>query len=148
MAPPQPPVPPHRPQITEVFGEWRTGKTQLCHTLCVTTQIGGENGGARRGGGGSAVAAAGAACAAHDLPLCCCPALPALNTLTPPALRPLPFPPAPTPGAGKVAYIDTEGGFRPERIRPIAERYGLDADAVLDNVLYARAHTYEQQFGG
>ena len=32
-------------QITEVFGEWRTGKTQLCHTLCVTTQIGGENGG-------------------------------------------------------------------------------------------------------
>ena len=32
-------------QITEVFGEWRTGKTQLCHTVCVTTQIGGENGG-------------------------------------------------------------------------------------------------------
>jgi hypothetical protein len=37
---------------------------------------------------------------------------------------------------------------RPERIRPIAERYGLDADAVLDNVVFARAHTYEQQFGG
>ena len=37
---------------------------------------------------------------------------------------------------------------RPERIRPIAERYELDADAVLDNVVYARAHTYEQQFGG
>ncbi len=32
-------------QITEIFGEWRTGKTQLCHTLCVTTQLGGENGG-------------------------------------------------------------------------------------------------------
>lgn len=32
-------------QITEIFGEWRTGKTQLCHTLCVTTQIGNENGG-------------------------------------------------------------------------------------------------------
>ncbi|KAI3437822.1 hypothetical protein D9Q98_000269 [Chlorella vulgaris] len=79
--------------ITEIFGEWRTGKTQLCHTLCVTTQIGNENG-----------------------------------------------------GAGKVAYIDTEGCFRPERIRPIAARFGLDADAVLDNVVYARAHTWEQQF--
>ena len=22
--------------ITELFGEFRTGKTQLCHTLCVT----------------------------------------------------------------------------------------------------------------
>lgn len=36
---------PPLPQITEVFGEWRTGKTQLCHTLCVTTQLGGDNGG-------------------------------------------------------------------------------------------------------
>lgn len=25
--------------ITEVFGEFRTGKTQLCHTLCVTCQM-------------------------------------------------------------------------------------------------------------
>lgn len=25
--------------ITEVFGEFRTGKTQLAHTLCVTTQL-------------------------------------------------------------------------------------------------------------
>lgn len=33
-----------------------------------------------------------------------------------------------------MAYIDTEGTFRPERIRPIAERFNLDADAVLDNV--------------
>ena len=24
--------------ITEIFGEFRTGKTQLCHTLCVTGQ--------------------------------------------------------------------------------------------------------------
>lgn len=79
--------------ITEVFGEWRTGKTQLCHTLCVTTQMG--NGGQ---------------------------------------------------GAGKVAYIDTEGTFRPDRIRPIAERFNLDADAVLDNIVFARAFTYEQQF--
>lgn len=25
--------------ITEVFGEFRTGKTQLSHTLCVTCQL-------------------------------------------------------------------------------------------------------------
>ena len=26
-------------EITEAFGEFRTGKTQICHTLCVTTQL-------------------------------------------------------------------------------------------------------------
>lgn len=25
--------------ITELFGEFRTGKTQLAHTLCVTSQV-------------------------------------------------------------------------------------------------------------
>lgn len=25
--------------ITEAFGEFRTGKTQLSHTLCITAQI-------------------------------------------------------------------------------------------------------------
>lgn len=28
-----------------MFGEFRTGKTQLCHTLCVTCQMGVDNGG-------------------------------------------------------------------------------------------------------
>jgi DNA repair protein RAD51 len=32
--------------ITEVFGEFRTGKTQLCHTLCITCQMAVTNGGA------------------------------------------------------------------------------------------------------
>jgi DNA repair protein RAD51 len=32
--------------ITEIFGEFRTGKTQICHTLCVTTQLPLEQGGA------------------------------------------------------------------------------------------------------
>jgi DNA repair protein RAD51 len=32
--------------ITEVFGEFRTGKTQLCHTLCVTCQMAVSEGGA------------------------------------------------------------------------------------------------------
>ncbi|CAL8463638.1 g3172 [Coccomyxa elongata] len=68
--------------ITEIYGEFRTGKTQICHTLCVTTQLPPEQGG----------------------------------------------------GAGKVAYIDTEGTFRAEKIRAIAARFDLDADAVLDNL--------------
>jgi len=32
--------------LTEIFGEFRTGKTQLCHTLCVTCQLPLEQGGA------------------------------------------------------------------------------------------------------
>merc|ERR1711977_625332 len=31
--------------ITEIFGEFRTGKTQICHTLCVTTQLPKDQGG-------------------------------------------------------------------------------------------------------
>lgn len=30
--------------ITEVFGEFSSGKTQLSHTLCVTAQMPGSNG--------------------------------------------------------------------------------------------------------
>lgn len=37
--------------ITEIFGEFRTGKTQLCHTLAVTAQMKQEQG----GGGGKVV---------------------------------------------------------------------------------------------
>jgi len=79
--------------ITEAFGEFRTGKTQLGHTLCVTCQLPTNMGG----------------------------------------------------GNGKVIYIDTESTFRPERIRPIAERFGLDPAATLDNILVARAYTHEHQ---
>nr|XP_025675109.1 meiotic recombination protein DMC1 homolog [Arachis hypogaea] len=80
--------------ITEAFGEFRSGKTQLAHTLCVSTQL-------------------------------------------PTSMR---------GGNGKVAYIDTEGTFRPDRIVPIAERFGMDPAAVLDNIIYARAYTYEHQY--
>ena len=31
--------------ITEIFGEFRTGKTQLCHTLAVTCQLPIDSGG-------------------------------------------------------------------------------------------------------
>ncbi len=37
--------------ITELYGEFRTGKSQLCHTICVTAQLAKENG----GGGGRAL---------------------------------------------------------------------------------------------
>ena len=46
-------------------------------------------------------------------------------------------------GSGKVAFIDTEGTFRPERITAIAERFGLDPESVLENIAVARAYTCE-----
>ena len=78
-------------ELTEVFGEFRTGKTQLCHTLCVTAQMSRDMGG----------------------------------------------------GEGMVAYLDTEGTFRPENIAGIARRYGMDVDAVLDNIRHVRIHSHE-----
>lgn len=47
--------------------------------------------------------------------------------------------------SGKAAYIDTEGTFRPERLKQIAERFNLDPDEVCDNVIYARAFNSEHQ---
>ncbi|CEL92123.1 unnamed protein product [Vitrella brassicaformis CCMP3155] len=79
--------------LTEVFGEFRSGKTQLCHTLAVTAQLPVEQGGAE----------------------------------------------------GRVAWIDSEGTFRPERITKIAEGFGLDAEQVLENITYARAYNVEHQ---
>lgn len=46
---------------------------------------------------------------------------------------------------GKALYIDTEGTFRPERITPIAERFGLNPADVMDNVAYARAFNCDHQ---
>ncbi|KNC98933.1 meiotic recombinase Dmc1 [Spizellomyces punctatus DAOM BR117] len=79
--------------ITEAFGEFRTGKTQLSHTLCVMAQLPTSMGG----------------------------------------------------GNGKAAFIDTEGTFRPERIKAIATRFGVDGEAALDNIAVARAHNSEHQ---
>ena len=68
--------------ITELYGEFRTGKTQLCHTLCVTCQLPLSRGG----------------------------------------------------GEGKALYVDTEGTFRPERLKDIAARYGLRGTACNGRV--------------
>ena len=46
-------------------------------------------------------------------------------------------------GCAKVAWIDTEGTLRPNRIEKIAERFNLDAEAVLDNILVAKTFTHE-----
>jgi meiotic recombination protein DMC1 len=81
--------------ITELFGEFRTGKTQLAHTLCVTSQLSFEMHG----------------------------------------------------GQGKVIYVDTEGNFRPERIESIAERFGLDVEQTLDNIIICRVFSHEEQMG-
>ncbi|KAL1990413.1 hypothetical protein VTN49DRAFT_6252 [Thermomyces lanuginosus] len=79
--------------ISEVFGEFRCGKTQLSHTMSVIAQLPKDMGGAE----------------------------------------------------GKVAYIDTEGTFRPERIAQIAERFGVDPDSAQENIAYARALNSEHQ---
>ncbi|KAJ4987577.1 DNA repair protein rad51 [Stagonosporopsis vannaccii] len=79
--------------ISEVFGEFRCGKTQLSHTMSVIAQLPKDMGGAE----------------------------------------------------GKVAYIDTEGTFRPERIAQIAERFGVDPETAQDNITYARAVNSEHQ---
>lgn len=79
--------------ITELYGEYRTGKSQLCHTLAVTCQLPTEKGGAE----------------------------------------------------GKCLFMDTEGTFRPARLAPIAERFGMAPEDVLENVAYARVHNTEHQ---
>ncbi|KAJ7246311.1 Rad51-domain-containing protein [Mycena haematopus] len=79
--------------ISEVYGEFRTGKTQLAHTMSVVAQLPPDLGGA----------------------------------------------------SGKVAYIDTEGTFRPDRIKSIADRFGVDGQMALENILYARAFNSEHQ---
>ncbi|KAF1330719.1 hypothetical protein FI667_g4649, partial [Globisporangium splendens] len=49
-------------------------------------------------------------------------------------------------GAGKVAFVDTEGTFRPNRVAEIAkERYNLNPSDVLDNIIVARAHSHDTQ---
>ncbi|KAJ3882755.1 putative DMC1 protein [Lentinula edodes] len=79
--------------ILGVYGEFRTGKTQLAHTMSVAAQLPPDLGGA----------------------------------------------------SGKVAYIDTEGTFRPDRIKAIADRFGVDGNMALENILYARAFNSEHQ---
>jgi len=79
--------------ITEAFGAYGSGKTQLGLVLAVNVQLPVEKGGAN----------------------------------------------------GKAVYIDTEGTFRPERIKQIAEAIGAQPEKVLQNILVARAFNSDHQ---
>ena len=79
--------------VTEAFGAYGSGKTQLGSTLAVNVQLPVENGGAN----------------------------------------------------GKCVFIDTEGTFRPARIKQIAEGLGANPEKVLKNIFVARAFNSDHQ---
>ncbi len=79
--------------ITEAFGAYGSGKTQLGLTLAVNVQLPKEQGGA----------------------------------------------------GGKSVFIDTEGTFRPSRIKQIAEELGANPEKVLKNIFVARAFNSDHQ---
>lgn len=79
--------------ITEAFGAYGSGKTQLGLTLAVNTQLPVEQGGTN----------------------------------------------------GKCVFIDTEGTFRPARIKQIAEALGANPEKVLKNIFVARAFNSDHQ---
>ena len=79
--------------ITEAFGAFGSGKTQLALSLAIGVQLPIESCGAN----------------------------------------------------GKCVYIDTEGTFRPERVRQFAEGIGANPDKVLKNILVARAFNSDHQ---
>jgi len=79
--------------LTEAYGAFGSGKTQLGLTLAVNVQLPMDKGG----------------------------------------------------GNGKAVFIDTEGTFRPQRIRQIAEGMGANPDKVLKNILVARAFNSDHQ---
>ena len=109
--------------ITEFFGEYRTGKTQLCLTLCVTSFLPRAlNGGAPRPP------------RPRRAPPTSLLRLPLPRLLTTPASSSAPSATLPCTGEGRALFLDTEGTFRPERLVPIAQRYQLDTDFVLENV--------------
>ncbi|MFC2174514.1 DNA repair and recombination protein RadA [archaeon] len=79
--------------ISEFYGRYGSGKTQIALQLCINAQLPVEQGGLD---GGS-------------------------------------------------LYIDTEGSFRPERVRQMAEAAGLDQTEALDKIFVARAFNSDHQ---
>lgn len=47
--------------------------------------------------------------------------------------------------SGRCIFIDTEGTFRPRKIKDIARRYGLNQNECLENILVASCHNSEHQ---
>jgi len=79
--------------ITEVFGAYGSGKTQIGLTIAINVQLPLDKGG--------------------------------IN--------------------GKAVFIDTEGTFRPSRIKQIAEKIGANPEKVLKNIFVARAFNSDHQ---
>jgi len=79
--------------ITEAYGGYGSGKTQVGSTLAVNVQLPVDKGGAN----------------------------------------------------GKCVFIDTEGTFRPSRIKQIAEKMGANPEKVLKNIFVARAFNSDHQ---
>jgi len=79
--------------ITEAYGQYGSGKSQLAFALAVNVQLPKEKGGCE----------------------------------------------------GKAVFIDTEGTFRPVRIRQIAEAIGANPEKVLKNIFVARAFNSDHQ---
>ena len=79
--------------ITEAFGAYGSGKTQVGLTLAVNVQLPLEKGGVN----------------------------------------------------GKCVFIDTEGTFKPARVKQIAEHLGANSEKVLKNILVARAFNSDHQ---
>jgi len=79
--------------ITEAFGAYGSGKTQVGLTLAINVQLPSEQGGVN----------------------------------------------------GKCVFIDTEGTFRPSRIKQIAEKLGANPEKVLKNIFVARAFNSDHQ---
>ncbi len=80
-------------KLTEVYGPFKSGKTNLAHTIAVTIQLPKESGGLD--------------CAA--------------------------------------AYIDTENTFSKDKIKRIANRFGLDEEQVLSKIYHARIYSSDHQ---
>ena len=79
--------------MTEAYGAFGSGKSQLAHQLAVNVQLPLEKGGAN----------------------------------------------------GKAVWIDTEGTFRPERIKQMCEAQGIDFTKTLKNIFVARAFNSDHQ---
>ncbi|RUS28520.1 RecA protein [Jimgerdemannia flammicorona] len=107
--------------ITEAFGEYRTGKTQIALTLCVQVQL------PQSMGGSSSKAAFIDTEGTHGL-----------------VYQGL-FPFHATPSNSSGFSLRRAPQFRPERIRAIAQRFGVDEEAALENILVARAFNSDHQ---
>ncbi|MBS7653466.1 MAG: DNA repair and recombination protein RadA [Candidatus Bathyarchaeia archaeon] len=79
--------------LTELIGEYGSGKTQICMMLSITAQLPYDKGGLE----------------------------------------------------GRVAFIDTEGTFMPERVYQIASSMGLDPKDAAGNIFVARAYNSSHQ---